>query len=103
MFGLTLCALLLFFAVGAKTAVYHQHQSQVKALTSAKVWENDRTASAVPTPSLPTTVLVSFSVTLFALAAMVLGPRQLRFERQPVVPASRRSWPDLAVRPPPSI
>ncbi|HEY5328729.1 MAG TPA: hypothetical protein VIJ79_02495 [Acidobacteriaceae bacterium] len=98
-FGLMLCALLCLFAIGAKTAVYRQHQEQVKNLTSAKAWQNNEVPSTQSAP-VPAPALLAFALLMLMMTVTVA--RDLPSE-QPMVAA--RSWfcPALAVRPPPSI
>ena len=99
-FGLLLCALLCLFAIGAKTAVYRQHQEQVKNLTSAKVWQDSQLPSTASMPAVQAPVLLA--VVLSMLLVTFTVTREARSE-QPALAA--RNWfsPALAVRPPPSI
>jgi len=99
-FGLILCSLLFLFAVGAKTAVYRPHQEQIKTLTAAKVRQNDALPSTEVSPLNQAAVLLALAVVLFAAASADV--KKVRDERAPLV-LSSWYWPDLAVRPPPSI
>jgi len=95
-----LCSLLLFFAVGAKTALYHPHQEQVKALTSTKVWQNTALPSAISALVAKAPVLLGLVVLLLMATFAVT---QLTPIGQPFVRASSWFSPSLSVRPPPSL
>lgn len=99
-FVLVLCSLLCFFAVEAKAALYQPHQSQVKTLTSTKIWQSDTT----PTPH----VSPEIQVPLFVVAALLLiiaPPTNSQESCREQAAVAVASWfsPDLAVRPPPTI
>jgi arginine exporter protein ArgO len=99
LFGLMLCSLLFFFAVGAKTALYHPQQDQVKTLISTKVWQNTAVPPAISSQVAKAPVLLYLAVLLMATFAVTrLIPIEQSFVR-----ASRWFSPSLSVRPPPSL
>ncbi|HZL29248.1 MAG TPA: hypothetical protein VFC39_22170 [Acidobacteriaceae bacterium] len=97
-FGLILCALLCLFAIGAKTAVYRQHQEQVANLTATKVWQNTEVPSPLSTP-VQAPVLLAMALLLMVTSTVT---REARLE-QPSLAARNWFFPALAVRPPPVI
>lgn len=99
-FGLILCSLLFLFAVGAKTAVYRPHQEQIKTLTAAKVRQNDAVPLTEVAPLEQATFVCLLAALLFVSASA--DAEKVREERKPLALANWY-WPDLAVRPPPSI
>ncbi len=100
LFGLMLYSLLFFFAVGAKTALYHPQQDQVRTLTSTKVWQNTEVPPAISLQVAKTPVLLDLAVLLLMAAFAVT---RLTPIEQPFVRASIWFSPSLSVRPPPSL
>jgi len=102
MWGTFLCALLVLFAMAAKTALYQTHHRSVQTLTAAKVWAGKESVPtpAVQAPVLPAACLLAFIFLLFAPMEKMLQPVSRRAAKG--LPQAIYS-PPLAVRPPPSI
>jgi Na+/proline symporter len=99
-FVLMLCSLLCLFAIGAKTAVYRQHQEQVKNLTSAKVWQDSQLPSTASATAVPAPVLLALALSMLTVSFCFSGEGRCE---QAAAAARSWFWPALAVRPPPSI
>lgn len=97
----SLCALLLFFAVGTKLAWYHPHEAGAKSVAATKAWQMTDTPAASPEQ----TKFVPQSLTILALLLAVspvadaLLPRRSE-EAAVFLPSS--GFSPFAVRPPPA-
>jgi hypothetical protein len=96
----TVCALLLFFAVGAKLAAYHPHEQAARSIASTKVWQATDSA-----PSL----VEQAKVAPQSISPVGLWPSVLAVEYPRVIPRRETfvsppppGLSPFAVRPPPA-
>lgn len=100
-FGPLLCALLLFFAVGAKIAPYHPQTE--RDLSSTKIWTSKSAPSATDVASVPVQIVPAalWLLTVLPVAVFAITTFYARREEVFFLPPPLLSAP-LAVRPPPS-
>ena len=98
--AISICALMLFFAVGSKVAWYHSKEQAARSIAATKVWKAKSVAvdSQRPDVSVPFQAAVEL-ILLFSLVFVLAGPT---LEREDAFfPLPVENFAALAMRPPP--
>ena len=102
MIAFTVCALLVFFAIGAKVAMYHPTEPGARSIASAKVWMVKQPLADSGVGMIPLAPQSAVAVVLLLSLCILSVPLPPRCEQ--ARPSSKtESLTPLAVRPPPAI
>ena len=99
--AVSLCALMLFFAVGSKLAWYHSKEVGARSIAATKVWKAKSVAvdSASPGSNVPLQTAVQL---IFLLSLCLVWVEPSRKSEEPVFHPPLESFAALAMRPPPA-
>jgi hypothetical protein len=101
MIAISICALMLFFAVGSKVAAYHSKELAARSIVATKVWQAKDVASDFE--QVGTSVTVQAAVELVFLLSLCLVVAELPLERERSDRHSpMENFAVLAMRPPPA-
>jgi len=99
--AISICALMLFFAVGSKVAWYHSKEVAAQSIASTKVWKAK--PAAVDSELAGVNVTLQTAVELVALLTLCLVFAEAPLEREDsALHPFIESFAPLAMRPPPA-
>lgn len=100
MIAISVCALMLFFAVGSKVAAYHTKELAARSIAATKVWKaKSATSESVPA-GVNTTLQAAVELVFLLSSCLVLAPLPLKRE-SPSSHLPTEDFAALAMRPPP--
>jgi hypothetical protein len=98
--ALSICALLLVFAVTSKVAAYHPRELAARSIAATKVWQAKSMAADSEVAS-PSVMLLSIELVIFLSLCLVSAGPSLERE-YPQSHSPMENFAALAMRPPPA-
>lgn len=100
--AISICALMLFFAVGSKVAAYHTKELAARSIAATKVWQAKNVAA--DSEHVGTGVTLQTTMELVFLLSLCLVVAELPLERESSgCHPPLENFAALAMRPPPAL